>query len=1022
MTLSLRLKIVLAVVIPPIIAVASLFYFGLESVDELGQESQDLLIEENKKQSEINLKRVVEDNASIINYIFTELGLDISKIATLIKSGYIISDPAITENIFLAENGIGTNFSDEITSLFIPPQIFDRQELYIKDLFASKKLDEIAPIYLEQSDEYIAIYYGSKNGLTRYYPNIDLASALPPDFNVTGRPWYLVSSATGSQAHNWSEVYEDATGNGYLITVSAPVHDAQGNLAGVVGADISLNKMQGYLAELGLKGRGFFVLIDNLGNFIEFSEEAKIFLKNPNNFNNVSDFKPLIFEEYNSYLKGQAKISYPQIEGSEYFSYFTALDSVNWTLAYFESTGDVRLVGKKLEKEIGYLANSIVVKQFFLTATLILLVLSIAGFIIGRGITIPLAKLKEASNKISKGDFNYPLNINGRDEIGDLAVNFKNMMTKIKESQKSLENKNISMAKAVKDKTLALENALSELSGDKSELETQRAATLNILEDIYESKEELESLNTALRNKSFELEALKSFSDELTSIFNLDEALVIVNKYLSQVLDYNLATYLIFDDGQEGELFYKTYAKDGVNREFLSQVQEEIVKYIDYQKDKGHNIADIKQRKPDLIGDLNDQTGIQKAATFMLPLLIGGRLLGVFHIASFDIDKYKKKESKGFFNAMAATLSVAVARLQAINKFQNSRTETLVKSLEDGVIMFNSEGKVLLVNPKADKIVRVKINEDIASVLEKLVKEDFKNIVKEVIQEKQTKAIEEAELDSSIFEIFIVPVKDHENKVSSGAVIIHDITHIKEVDRMKTEFVSVASHQLRTPLTAIKLFTEMLLNSNGKDNQKDRKEYLNNIYQSTERMVVLVNDLLNMSRLESGRLKIEPVETELCEFIRDIINEIMPVAVAKKVVIDFSPKEKLTVKVDPNLMRQVVHNLVSNAVRYSKSGEGEVRVSFKKKEDKVVVSVQDNGIGIPKKMQERIFEKFFRADNAIKIATEGTGLGLYVSKMIIESSGGKLWFDSVEDKGTSFYISIPISGMKKKEGEKGVAV
>ncbi|MCD4761656.1 PAS domain-containing sensor histidine kinase, partial [bacterium] len=300
---------------------------------------------------------------------------------------------------------------------------------------------------------------------------------------------------------------------------------------------------------------------------------------------------------------------------------------------------------------------------------------------------------------------------------------------------------------------------------------------------------------------------------------------------------------------------------------------------------------------------------------------------------------------------------------------------------------------------------------------------EIEEMVDNAIKKGRSSHVREVGLIKKYFEIFITPVKDNQQKIVGCAIIIHDITHIKEIDAMKTEFVSVASHQLRTPLTAIKLFTEMMLKGDVGKLKKEQEEYLTNIYQSTERMVRLVNDLLSLSRLESGRLRIDPKPTDLNIFIESIINEVKPVAKVKGVKINFFPGEKMPkIKIDPVLIRQVVHNLVTNSVRYSSDNKGIVEINTRRGNKEYMITIKDNGIGIPDKLKPRIFEKFYRADNAVKTNTEGTGLGLYVARLIVENSGGKIWFESKEGEGTTFFVTLPVAGMEKKEGDKTLAV
>lgn len=250
--------------------------------------------------------------------------------------------------------------------------------------------------------------------------------------------------------------------------------------------------------------------------------------------------------------------------------------------------------------------------------------------------------------------------------------------------------------------------------------------------------------------------------------------------------------------------------------------------------------------------------------------------------------------------------------------------------------------------------------------------------------------------------------------------LAQSFNQIEKINRMKDEFVSLVSHQLLTPLTAINWYAETLL---GKEKIKkgDKINYLKKIHESSQRMSRLINDLLNVSRLNAGEIKIEPRPFQLEDLILEIIQEFQALAKTKNCVLVFEKQSKKMseILVDPNILRQILSNLLNNAIRYSPCDKKcQVVVSLGAQDKNYLISVADHGIGIPADTQKRVFEKFFRADNARKFLTDGTGLGLYISKTILKFIGGEIWFKSKEGEGSTFYFTIPGKGMKKAKGRK----
>lgn len=231
----------------------------------------------------------------------------------------------------------------------------------------------------------------------------------------------------------------------------------------------------------------------------------------------------------------------------------------------------------------------------------------------------------------------------------------------------------------------------------------------------------------------------------------------------------------------------------------------------------------------------------------------------------------------------------------------------------------------------------------------------------------------------------------------------------KKISEYKlTEVISIVSHQLKTPLAGIKGYLEVLISEDlGKLNEK-QKEYLKDTLENTQRMIGLVKDLLDVSKIEEGRLEIKPRPASLEEIVKDVIKEFSVLARARNCEIVFKANGRIPLlNIDSLKIKQVVNNIIANSLEYN-VGKGSAQVSLQKEGTNLVFRCQDNGIGIPKEEQPKIFRKFYRNEKAVSLSPGGSGLGLFISKAIIEKSGGKIWFESKDKQGTTFCFSLPV--------------
>ncbi len=364
-------------------------------------------------------------------------------------------------------------------------------------------------------------------------------------------------------------------------------------------------------------------------------------------------------------------------------------------------------------------------------------------------------------------------------------------------------------------------------------------------------------------------------------------------------------------------------------------------------------------------------------------------------------------------------------KAKSIIEIEKAKDEAMLASIGEGMVAVDNQGKIIMMNKVAEDALGWKIAELKGRVITRFRLEDEAGNLIPFSQRPTTIALSTSQStrvtyyfvrkDKTRFPIVITATPIRLDGKTIGLIeIIRDITHELEVDRAKSEFVSLASHQLRTPLGIVKWYLEALEQEDYFLKAPEAiHKYFDEIYKSNERVLSLVRELLSVSRIEQGQVKNSPKLTHLVEVIQGIVTQMQVIAHKKEIILHVSIPETPIPPINIDMLRfhEVIENLISNAIEYTLPG-GSVEVVVHHVDGVLLISVKDTGIGISSADQKKIFTKFFRSFKAIAHNPEGSGLGLYVVKSYVEGWGGKVSVESAEHKGSTFTLSLPIQQKK----------
>jgi two-component system phosphate regulon sensor histidine kinase PhoR len=332
----------------------------------------------------------------------------------------------------------------------------------------------------------------------------------------------------------------------------------------------------------------------------------------------------------------------------------------------------------------------------------------------------------------------------------------------------------------------------------------------------------------------------------------------------------------------------------------------------------------------------------------------------------------------------------------------------LFNSMTEGVLVLDRAGRIELINQSLQRLLALTADVRGQTILEAFRLQELAAVVERLRHERVVRGfeLELPGMDERWLDVSAAAVLDHQGAQHGAILVFHDLTRLKQLENTRQEFVANVSHELRTPLSLIKGFVETLLEG-AKSDPELATRFLKTIEKHTDRLTYLIEDLLTISRLESGQILMNLQQVDLADEARRVIEDLQGRAAEKKAVIQNLLPAGLLARADADRLQQVLFNLVENAIKYGKN-QGVVAIGGQSRPDgKIELWVQDDGPGIPPESRERIFERFYRVDRARSRETGGTGLGLAIVKHIVQGHGGEVWVKSELGSGAAFFFTLP---------------
>ncbi len=556
---------------------------------------------------------------------------------------------------------------------------------------------------------------------------------------------------------------------------------------------------------------------------------------------------------------------------------------------------------------------------------------------------------------------------------------------------------------------------------------------------VHRIKRGIYSKDAEMKRRLYELAILKEISDRTGYSLNIQKILDVIVGSLNQFLEYSVVSYMLLEPSK---VVFKADIEKSVSTQFIKDIRTRMLGSLSALLGRDLSGVDVEETITGAI--MIDALEEPVRSYFNIPLVIGDQLVGVLTVSHTKAGLYKESEMEILYKIVNQA-SQAVGKLEEVVKTEQGKIAAMLESMLEGVVMTDRDYRVIAANPASKVVIGYK-GEAVPTIFNFI--DTFKGVLdirgklEEAIKLDKILTVEEVFFGNKYYQVVVSPVKSNvgvtKGEILGGVVIFHDVTHEKEAEKMRSDFTSMMVHELRSPLGNIKKIGEMMRSSKILEDKQASSEYVSMLYDSSSSMLDLVNDLLDVAKLESGKFAIEKAPVNIKEILSESVKFFDTSARDAGINLNLLVADGVpnTVSIDAKRITQVLNNLFSNALIYTPKGGTVTAICFLHKSgqviageattvsapwvsdnmstdtinipDSIVVAVTDTGEGITAENIEKLFNKFTQfASSARDSEHKGTGLGLVIAKGIVEAHGGVVGVGSKKGGGSTFYFTLP---------------